>query len=211
MREMRNLITVFRGMEQIIKLNEEVKSELTEIRKVNATVQRHADRVETIFSEMQKKFSDFERMKGMTEELDKTIKHMSSDFDSMGIKIAELASKKEVENLITKFDNFEKHASNVVTVINSKTDSFKREFYGEFQKKFEKSEALLKGFEALAQKIPDLNKYFNLLEEEAKKTPKSDVKVEKIKEPGESNKEESAKPVEKEGFFSKLKGAVIKK
>ncbi len=210
LREMRNLITVFRGMEQVVKLNEEVKAELAEIKKVNALVQRHADHVETIFSEMQKKSADFERLKGLTEDLDKSAKQLTSDFDSMNIKVANFASKKEVENLISRFDTFEKHANNILTLMNSRMDTFRREFNIEITKKLEKTDKLLKGFDLLAQKTPDLDQYFNLLSEEAKKVPQAEVKVEKIKEPGEA-KEEPLKEPEKKSIFSRMKEVIAKK
>jgi hypothetical protein len=54
----------------------------------------------------------------------------------------------------------------------------------------------------LAAKTPDLDKYFNLLEEEAKKAPKA-APVEKIKT-GNEKKPEKPEEEEKKGFFKNL-------
>ena len=209
LKDVKNKINVFRGIEQVISLEEEAKKELFEVKKIQAVVERHADKVETIFTEMQKKFSDFAKFNDIVKDLDKSFKQISSEFDSIRIRIADLASKKEVENLILKFDDFEKYTGNVVKLMNNKFEKMEKELGDDFKKKFSDTDKLLKGFETLAQKTPDLDKYFNLLEEEAKKAPQENVKVEKIKEIGEETKE----PVleESEGVFSKMTNLFRKK
>lgn len=189
LKEVKNKINVFRGMEQVLSLNEEAKKELLEIKKIQAMVERHSDKVETIFTEMQKKFSDFAKFNDTVMDLDKSFKQISSDFDSIKIRITDLASKKEVENLISKFDDFEKYTESIIKLINDRFEKMQKELNEEFGKKFQETDKLLVGFEMLAQKTPDLDKYFNLLEEEAKKAPQENVKVEKIKEIGVESKE----------------------
>jgi chromosome segregation ATPase len=203
LKNMRNKMQIFTGMEQVVKLNEEVKKDLMEIKKLGATVERHSDKVETIFSEMQKRFSNFERFSDRVEDIDKSVKETTSDVDSIKAKATDFSSKRDLENLIVKFNNFEKQVSGIITLITKKFDALEQDITDKFKEKLEKLEKMLKGFETLAQKTPDLNKYFNLLEEEAKKAPKEEAKVEKIKVPGE---EEVPKGEEKEGFVEKLKG-----
>ncbi|MEA2035897.1 MAG: hypothetical protein U9O94_00205 [Nanoarchaeota archaeon] len=205
LRQMRNKMQVFTGMEQVIKLNEEVKSNLMEIKKMNATMERHSDKVETIFSEMQKSFSDFSKFVGNLNDLDKSVKQTGSDLDGIKARITTFANKKEFEDLITKFNNFEKQVSSIMTLVNRKFDNLEKDLRDRFSERMEKSEKLLNGFQQLAQKTPDLDKYFNLLEEEAKKAPQGEEKVEKVKTPGEEEKEEG-EGEKKPGLLSKLKG-----
>ena len=204
-KEVKNKMNVFRGMEQVISLNEEAKKELMDIKKVQAIVERHADKVETVFTEMQKKSSEFVKVGDTVKDLDKSFKQISSEFDSIKIKISDLAHKKEVENLISKFDDFENYAGNILKLINSKFEKMEKELGLEFNKKFEETDKLLKGFEMLSQKIPDLDKYFNLLQDEAKKVPPDGSKVEKIKEIGEESPEVTVEP-NNPGIFGKIKG-----
>jgi len=211
LKDMRNKMRTFTGMEQVVKLNEDVKGELIEIRKMGAIVERHGDKVETIFSEMQKRFSDFEKFSGNLKDLDKEVKQIASDLDSTKARVSGFAGKKEVEDLIAKFNNFEKHVSGVMTLANRKFETLEKDFSDKFNEKVEKIDKLLKGFEELAQKTPDLDKYFNLLEEEAKKAPQKEVKVEKIKVPGEEEKEETTSEEKKPGLFGKLKDRLSKK
>src|SRR3989338_5569340 len=109
LKSMRNKIQTFTGMEQVVKLNEEVKSELMEIRKMAAVVERHGDKVETIFSEMQRKFSDFDKFSSNLKDLDKEAKQIASELDGIKSRIVGFADKKEVADMITKFNNYEKH------------------------------------------------------------------------------------------------------
>lgn len=200
LKEMRNRMNLFKGIEQVVKLNEDVKAELMTIKKINATVERHADKVETIFSELQKRWGEFERVNTTIKDLDKVSKQVSGDMDSVKVKLTDLASKKELENLTTKVDTYEKHASTVVSLMNKKFDNLQKDFQLDYGRKMDRAEALLKGFDRMVQKTPDLNKYFDLLTAEGKKG-KKDEPVEKIKQPGEEEeepKEEGKKEEKKE-------------
>ncbi|MBI3026938.1 hypothetical protein HYY70_02400 [Candidatus Woesearchaeota archaeon] len=206
LKEVKNKIMLFRGVEQVISLEEEAKKELLDVKKIQAIVERHADKVETIFTEMQKKFSDFAKFNDTVKDLDKSFKQISSEFDSIKIKISDLASKKEVENLISKFDDFEKYTSNIIKLINNKFEKLQKELSGDFNKKFQETDKLLQGFQILAQKTPDLDKYFNLLSEEAKKAAQQEVKVEKIKELGAEDTAKEPAAEESGGLLGKFKG-----
>ena len=190
LKQMRSKMQMFTGIEQVVKLNDEVKTELMEIKKVAATITRHADKVETIFSEMQKRFSDFEKFIDNLNDLDKSSKDTISELDSLKAKAGGFADKKEVENIIIKFNNFEKHVSGIVTLVSRKFENFEKETKENLDEKLAKVEKLLTGFQTLAEKTPDLDKYFKLLDEVAKKVPKEEKKPEKIKTPGEEEKVE---------------------
>lgn len=56
LKEMRRKLDFFRGIEEIIKLSEEVKKELIEIKKVEASININTDKVQTIYAELRKKF-----------------------------------------------------------------------------------------------------------------------------------------------------------
>jgi len=203
LKEMRNKITMFRGIEQVMKLNEEVKKELMDTRRMKALIERHADKVETIFSEVKKRFSDFEKMADLTKDLDNSFKDMIADLDSLKVRVGELASKKEVEDLIAKVNDFEEHASHVLGLLDERFEKQEKEFKEQFEKKISAFDKLLTGFKVLAEKTPDLDKYFHLLEEEAKKAPKQ-VAVEKIKTETEKKPEKKEREEEKKGLFRNL-------
>ena len=211
LKEVKNKVNVFRGLEQVIALNEEAKKELMDVKKIQSIVERHADKVETIFTEMQKKFSDFAKFNDLVKDLDKSFKQISSEFDSIKIKISDFSTKKELENIITKVEDFEKYAGNIIKLINTKFEKMQKEVNEDFAKKYAETEKLLKGFHTLASKVPDLDKYFNLLTEEEKKTAAAAAPpVEKLKEIGEETKEPVPEPASG-GMMGKLGGLFKKK
>lgn len=208
LKNIRNKMQAFTGMEQVIKMSEEVKKELMETKKTDVTISRHADKVETIFSEIQKRFSGFEKFGDNLKDLDSSLKDVTSDLDSLKTRTAGFANKKDVEDLLTKFNNFEKQVSGIMSLAGKKFENFEKGLDNKFSEKMVAIDKLLKGFEGLAEKVPDLDKYFNLLEEEAKKAPQEKPKVEKIKVPGVEEKQ--AAPEEKQSLFGKLKDKMPK-
>ncbi len=170
LKDFRRQISVFQGIEQTVKLSDDVKKELLEIKKVEALVQRHASRVDDIFVEVSKKFGEYENFQSKASELDKGFKHIVSDFDGIKVKLAGLSAKKDLENLISKFNEFEKHAGNVLVIMDKRFEAQEKKVNEKVEDKLKKVEKLLLGFETLAKKTPDLDKYFKLLEEQANKT-----------------------------------------
>ena len=208
LKEIRTRISAFKGIEEAMKLGEEVKKGWIENKKIDANIAKHASKVETIYSEMWKQFNELQKISGVVSDLDKSIKQISSEVDSIKVKMTSFSSKKEFEILIVKFETFEKHVEGVVSALNNKIADFEQDFNKNFDEKTAKTTKLIKGFETLAAKTPDLDKYFNLLEEEAKKIPEKDVNVKKIKTPGE---DEKIKEEQKQGFFAKVKDKFKKK
>ena len=206
LKEIRTRIGAFKGIEEAMKLGEEVKKGWIENKKIDANISKHASKVETIYSEMWKQFNELQKISGVVSDLDKSIKQISSEVDSIKVKMTGFSSKKEFESLIVKFETFEKHVDSVISALNSNILEFEQDFNKNFDEKTAKATKLIKGFETLAAKTPDLDKYFNLLEEEAKKNT-NEVKVEKIKTPGEDEKIEEK---QKQGFFAKIKNRIKK-
>src|SRR3989338_5642759 len=69
LKKMRQDMRVYRGLDQVVNMTEEVKAELTNIRKVKAVVERHADRVETFFTEIQKQVRGFAQLESSIKDL----------------------------------------------------------------------------------------------------------------------------------------------
>jgi len=207
LKDMRNRINTFKGMEQVVKLSEDTKKDLVSIKQVTATVERHADRVETMFSEVQRSLGEFNRYNDVTQNIDKSFKQVSTEFESIKAKVPTFASKKEVETLLGKFTDFENKAGNVLDTMNTRFDDMQRENDKTLRVKLEQLDQLLRGFQLLAEKTPDLDKYFNLLSEEAKKNAVKEP-VEKIKQPGEKPEPLPATPPPKPGIVGKVKSIV---
>jgi hypothetical protein len=84
-------------------------------------VSKHADRVETIFVEVEKKFYDFDKFNDVVKEMDRSFKKITGDFDKLRITVEEKADKKEFVKLVDKFSDFEKHTSNILKLLDQKS------------------------------------------------------------------------------------------
>ncbi len=121
MKEMRAQMGFYKGVDQVVKMNNEIKQELIEIKKTEGLVGKHADRVETIFVEVEKKFYDFDKFNEVVKELDRSFKKIAADFDKMRVSVEDKADKKEFVKMVDKFTDFEKHTSNILKLLDQKS------------------------------------------------------------------------------------------
>ncbi|MBI2133930.1 hypothetical protein HYU11_04580 [Candidatus Woesearchaeota archaeon] len=184
LKDLRNKLSSLRGLEEVVKMSEQVKGDLVEMRKMQVLIQRHSDRVETIFAEMSKNFGELNRFRDVTNDLNTSFKKLSSDVDNLSVKIDTLSSKKEVTELMGKFSVFEKRTGSIVEMMNSRIDTAERKMAADMDSRIKEVNALLAGFKSLAGKNADFGKVLGMMSEEGGRA--GGVKVEKLKEMGQS-------------------------
>lgn len=106
LREIRNKLKFFSGLKEIVKLSEEVKKELIEIKKVEGTISADSDKVETIYSEIRKKLQDIDTFKSQLQEIKANIDQNMKDVDFLKNKVMGLAEKDELEKLTSKVQRY---------------------------------------------------------------------------------------------------------
>lgn len=213
LKDMRHEISTFRGVEQVVKLNEEVKKELMDIKKIEATVERHSDKIEGIFIETQKKFQEFDSLNDKFKELQKQVSSLLENSDQVKVKLATTASKKEVEDLVNKFNDFEKHVGNIIDLLTKRTDDTLKEIDERF-KKLENS--MNDAFEKRLKRAELMNSLIEKIEKDAPRIAKElqiseklkEVEIKKIESQPSQEIKENVQNVEseKKGFFAKLFG-----
>ena len=211
LKDLRRQLTSFRGVEQIIELNNEVKNELMNIKKTEAIVERHSDKVEGIFIESQKRFQEFESIGDKLKDVQKQLSSIAEQTDQHKVKLAMVASKKEVEDLINKFNDFEKHVGNIIDLLTKRANDLPKEIDDRF-KKLEKT--MNDSFDKRLKKAEMMNNLISKIERDAPRIAKElqiseklkDVELKKIQtEPSIEIKESVARvEEEKTGFFNKL-------
>ena len=100
--EIKNLkaeTAAFRGTEAVIQLNEEVKGELANIKRVELGVEKHADKVEELYVNMQKRFNEFLRMSEKFESLEKSFNTFMKDASNMKVHFDELVTKDDISKI----------------------------------------------------------------------------------------------------------------
>lgn len=211
LKDLRRQLTSMTGIEEMVNLSKEVKKELMEVRKEEATVKRHADKIEGIFIETQKKFQEFETLTDKLKELQKQVGPVVQQVDQNKVKIQTLAPKKDVENLIAKLNDFEKHVGNIIDLLTKRSNELPKEI----DQRFERLEKNMNdAFEKHLKKAELMNKLILKIEQDAPRIAKElkisenlkDVEVKEIESEASPEVKENVEESEKErkGFFAKL-------
>jgi methyl-accepting chemotaxis protein len=106
LKETKRKIEFFRGVEEIVKLSEEVKNELIEIKKIESRVNINTDKVEVIYSEMRKKFQDLETFNSTLQEMKAYVEQNAKDVSFLKDKVSGLAPKEDLEKLINRVQRY---------------------------------------------------------------------------------------------------------
>lgn len=106
LKEARRKIEFFRGVEEIIKLSDEMKKELIEMKKTESNVALNTDKVAVIYSEINKRFRAIDSFDSELQEAKINIKQTMKDIDFLKDKSNDLASKEEVDKVSEKLQNY---------------------------------------------------------------------------------------------------------
>ncbi len=103
-KDMRKTIKEFKGIENIQKLSEEVRDEITTVKKINTNVERNAEKTEDIFSEIRKSYEDYSKFKSEMEEMSEKFNKILEDFDKLKVDVENKAGQDEMENAKIQVD-----------------------------------------------------------------------------------------------------------
>lgn len=195
-KKMRTQMSFYKGVEQVIKLNEEIKKEIAEGKKVQAVIERHSDKVETIFLEISKKFAEFDKFASVIKDMQATFKVFQTDFDKIKIQIDLKEGKKEFANLLAKFNDFEKHIGNLIKILDEKTRIQKKELDDKFKRivvQLEKKANTKLDLESVPEKRSILQKMGIMDKKPEKQEGEQDKKEQAEKTDTEKKQEEKQK------------------
>ncbi len=144
LKKVRDQMSFYKGMEQVVQLNDEVKGELASIKKMEAIIERHADKVETIFLEVEKKFTQLDKFDAIVNDVSAGMKRLEGEFDKVRVKIDQKEEKKEFVTLVDKFNDFEKHTTSLLKLLDDRSKTLKEGLEKDFAKLKRKLEKRLK-------------------------------------------------------------------
>ncbi len=134
LKKMREQMSVYQGLEQVAQLNDEMKDELAEMRKMQVLIQKHASKVESIFVEVNKKFVEFDKFNDVVKDLKRQFDAIQEDMNKLKVAVDNKSDKKEFLKLVERFSSFEKHTDNVLSLIEKRSKEFKQELLEQFNK-----------------------------------------------------------------------------
>ena len=125
-KKQRSKMALFKGIEDTIKLNEEVREELTTIKKVESNIEMHSNKVASMFLQVQKRFNEFEKYKEMAENLNSAVKEQMQEFDTIKVRFADLIKPEDLksakEEITGVMDNFGKRLLSIEKIAGSIND-----------------------------------------------------------------------------------------
>lgn len=103
-KDIRTTMETFRGLESLIELNEEIKNELTNMKKVEAVVSKHADKVENIFVKTQKAFNNLMKLSQDFKSLETRFEALMKESENFKTSLENVVKKEDLEKLRKDFD-----------------------------------------------------------------------------------------------------------
>ncbi len=148
-------VGTFRGLKGLNELSREVSLELMDVKRTKAEVERHADKVATMFFEVQRGLRDFAKLNLRLERLDETVRTLMKSVSTLEVKMGEFATKKEMGEVMQSFETL-KSVPQVEALAKKledlgpkleKLEGAKPEGLGELEKRISALEETLKGLD----------------------------------------------------------------
>ncbi len=133
MKKMRQQMNFYKGVEQVTKMYEEMKKQILESKKIEANISRHADKVDTIFLDVSKKFAEFDKFNDVVKDMGRNFQQMVGDFEKIKVKVEEKQNKTEFIDLVNKFNEFEKHTTNLIKLLDEKSKNIRFDVMDKFE------------------------------------------------------------------------------
>ncbi len=96
---LRSQMSVFRGLESVMQLSQEMKTVYTNVQKVQGIIERHSDKVENLFMTLQKKLAEVQKLAEKMDEMEISVGKAIKDTDSISARFSDTANKSELANL----------------------------------------------------------------------------------------------------------------
>lgn len=104
LKDIRNKAMVYTGTEGVIKLNNEVKEQLINIQRLKGLIEKHSDKVESIFIEINKNFTEYKKMNQNVDVALKNLNDLQKDVTDINVKLKNMADKRDMDSKILEFD-----------------------------------------------------------------------------------------------------------
>jgi len=129
LKEVNKVVKNIKGTESLIKMNEEIREELINIKKIEALTERNADKAENIMINLQKQFSELAKLPSDFENVQKSQQNLIKELDALKAKQDTLVEKRSFEpfkeELKNKIDQIHQLFSEISNVSNNLKNELK--------------------------------------------------------------------------------------
>lgn len=120
LKDLRSVVSTFRGTESLIKLNEEVGKELRNIKKVQANTEKHSDKVEDIFIKIEKRYGKFLALSEKFNALEKEFNEVMKEAARFKTQSNTLVNKDDLNKLEKTINKSLEHINKLSTELEKK-------------------------------------------------------------------------------------------
>lgn len=119
-KEIQKKSEVFIGTEGILKLNDEVKGDLVDVKKLAEKTKMHADKSEQLFMELRNNFAEYQKVLGTMDSLDANYSGLKEELDKLKVAHGNIVSSEDFNSFVKssnqKFAAFESKLSEIENV-----------------------------------------------------------------------------------------------
>jgi chromosome segregation ATPase len=87
LKEVRRVISEFKGIEELAKLSEEAKEDLKLLRELKTDTEAHADKIESIFVEIHRRVGELRGLKSKVEDMGKTMREITKRLNRLEVSV----------------------------------------------------------------------------------------------------------------------------
>ncbi|MEM3030460.1 MAG: hypothetical protein QXH27_01880 [Candidatus Micrarchaeia archaeon] len=99
LKEVKGRLVAFRGLDTVVELSDEVRKELAGIKEVEATIEKHADKVEFVYVELQKKAKDIQALFERMDAAEGALKTLAKDAEKVKARVEGVVQREDLAEL----------------------------------------------------------------------------------------------------------------
>jgi chromosome segregation ATPase len=99
LKEMRETVARFKGVESLVKMESDIKSEIDTIREIERNVEVHSGKVEDMFINLQRKLKEFEYLDKKVEEIANGFNVLMENFERLNVELSGTVKMEDIKKL----------------------------------------------------------------------------------------------------------------
>lgn len=214
LKDFRDILARIKDVKNLVNMSNEINTAATKIEKERRTINKTAAKIETIFSELSKKISEFNAYKDKIDFNAETMHDLMKSLDMLEVKLEGFLKKEDMDKINDKFErlhtDYKDDIQEIKDIVNLLVSSLKKtnlkdviekqgidsigsvnDRLGQFQKRLENVEVISKDMGMIENDIQALKKGMDYVKKKVESAGKPAETVEK--RPTEDQREEERK------------------
>ncbi|MBW2998099.1 hypothetical protein KY321_01045 [Candidatus Woesearchaeota archaeon] len=118
LKEVRKKMALFRGVEQVLKILDEIKEKSIQIEKLKIMVEKQSDSVANTYTNVKKRYAEFKKYKELGKEMQGTVSNLTSDFEKVKAKMETEITPDNIETIEDNIEKVNEHYAKELSILN---------------------------------------------------------------------------------------------